>query len=139
MNITRRGFLKLIGFAIASGAVVPAFAKQREPYVIEGESVDWIGHSPGGFIGGQLVAQVEQFDGVGYPVRCWTNSFGRHKRIERYYDFDLSNFRRDVPAGFWSLPGSKKYPNVHTWVRVQRFGETVEEAMKQLNFVSLRP
>ena len=138
MLISRRGFLKLISAALASGAVIPAIAKTRAPYVAEGEAVDYIGHHPGGFIGGQLVHKVETWDGVGYPVQCWNNAYGKHRALERYYDFDLANFVRDVPQGFWSMPGSKKYPNVHTWLREQRFGETVAEAMRHLNFVGVR-
>lgn len=137
MNISRRGFLKLIGSAIASGAVVPAFAKQRKPYVTEGEVVSWIGSCPGGFTGGQLVAKVEDWDGVGFPVLCWNNSYGPARKLERYYDFDLADFKREVPAGFWTMPGSKKYPNVHVWVREQRFGETVVEAISTLPGVTM--
>ena len=37
MLISRRGFLKLIGAAIAAGAAVPAFTKSRAPYVVAGE------------------------------------------------------------------------------------------------------
>lgn len=58
MLISRRGFLKLIGAAIAAGAAVPAFAKSRAPYVVAGEAVDYIGHHPGEFIGGQIVHEV---------------------------------------------------------------------------------
>ncbi len=138
MLISRRGFLKLIGAAIASGATVPAFAKHRAPYVATGEVVDYIGHHPGGFCGGQLVHEVGQWDGVGYPVLSWNNAYGPRRALERYYDFDLANFRREVPSDFWHHPGARaKYPNVHTWVREQRFGETVVEAMRKLNFVGV--
>lgn len=139
MLISRRGFLKLIGAAIASGATVPAFSKHRAPYVAAGEVVDYIGHHPGGFCGGQLVHEVGQWDGVGYPVLCWNTSYGPGRALERYYDFDLADFRREVPSGFWHHPGTRaKYPNVHTWIREQRFGETVVEAMRKLNFVGVR-
>ncbi len=138
MLISRRGFLKLIGAAIASGATVPAFAKHRAPYVATGEVVDYIGHHPGGFCGGQLVHEVGQWDGVGYPVLSWNNAYGPRRALERYYDFDLANLRREVPSDFWHHPGARaKYPNVHTWVREQRFGETVVEAMRKLNFVGV--
>lgn len=138
MKISRRGFLKLVGAALSSGAIIPAFAKTRAPYVAEGEVVSYIGHCPGGFVGGQLVHHIEAWDGVGYPVQCWNSAYGKSRALERYYDFDLANFVREVPHGFWSMPGSKKYPNVHTWLREQRFGETVAEAMRRLNFTSVR-
>lgn len=138
MLISRRGFLKLISAALASGATIPAIAKTRNPYVSEGEAVSYIGHCPGGFIGSQLVHKVDPWDGFGYPVHLWNNAYGTRRATERYYDFDLSNFTRDVPHGFWSMPGSAKYPNVHTWMREQRFGETVAEAMRHLNFSGVR-
>ena len=106
MLISRRGFLKLISAALASGATIPAIAKTRNPYVSEGEAVSYIGHCPGGFIGSQLVHKVDPWDGVGYPVHLWNNAYGTRRATERYYDFDLSNFTRDVPHGFWSMPGS---------------------------------
>jgi hypothetical protein len=139
MNISRRDFLRIIASAIATGTLVPAFAKQRAPYVLEGDVVDFVGRHPGGFIGGQLVHKVDDWDGVGYPVLCWTNGYGSGRTLERYYDFDLANFRREIPAQFWAMPGATKYPNVHTWLREQRFGETVSEAMEHLNFASFRP
>ena len=139
MNISRRGFLKLIGSLTASGIAVPAFAKQRNPYVSRGEAVSWVGHCPGGFIGSQIVVEIGDWDDVGFPVVCCNGSYRKDAELERHYDFDLSDLNRDVPKGFWSMVGSKKYPNVHTYVREQRFGETVVEAMKHLNFVSFRP
>lgn len=139
MLISRRGFLKLIGAAIAAGAAVPAFTKSRTPYVVAGEVVDYIGHHPGGFIGGQIVHEVGAWDGVGYPVLLWNNAYGPRRDLERYYDFDLANFTRDVPRDFWHHASNRaKYPNVHTWFREQRFGETVAEAMRKLNFVGVR-
>lgn len=138
MLISRRGFLKLIGTAVAAGAVVPAMTVGRAPYVSAGEVVDYIGRAPDGFIGGLVVHNVGAWDGAGYPVQCWNNSYPRRAEGACYYDFDLANFRREVPPGFWTLPGSKKYPNVHTWVRVQRFGESLAEAVQRLNFATIR-
>lgn len=139
MLISRRGFLKLIGAAIASGAVVPAFAKTRDPYVSKGDIASYVGHCPGGFTGGQLMHEVEAWDGIGYRVQCWNNALGQHRALERYFhDFDLADVNREIPTGFWSHPGSARYPNVHTWIREQRFGETVAEAMRKLNFVGVR-
>lgn len=139
MNITRRGFLKLIAASVAAGMHVPAFSKSRQPYIKLGEVADYIGPRPSGFIGGRVVAEIESWDGVGYPVRLWTSGTGQHKTVDRFYDFDLANFVREIPRGFWSMPGSDRYPNVHTWLRVQRFGESVSEAIEHLNFVSVDP
>jgi len=58
---------------------------------------------------------------------------------ETYCDVDLSEFNRDVPSGFWGIDGNQeKYPNVHTYVRMQRYGESIEEAITQLNFAGTR-
>ena len=133
--LTRRSFLKLIGIATAAGAVVPALQFGREPYVIKGELVDYIGaRRPGGFIGSCSVVEVHPWDGVGYPVDVRPNTFGRADERERYYDADLANMQREVPAKFWHAPANRKYPNVHTFIRVQRFGETLEQAVRHLNF-----
>ena len=139
MKVSRRSFLKLIGAAVATGVAVPAFAKNRAPYVLVGESVSHIGRCPGGFIGGKVVKEILPWDGCGYPVMLHSGIYGgRARPLERYYDFDLVNFRRELPERFWSLPGSKRYPNVHTYVRTQRFGETIAEAMGNLNFSGVR-
>lgn len=139
MQISRRGFLKLITSAIASGAIVPAFAARRQPYVAKGQSVSWVGACPGGFIGSEIVAEVGDWDGLGYPVKCYANNYLKPTQLNSYYDFDLCDFLREVPKNFWHYPGSSKYPNVHTWIREQRFGETVSEAIKYLNFASIKP
>ncbi len=136
--LTRRSFLKLIGIAAAASAVVPALQLGRNPYVVAGEVVDYIGHCPGGFIGGCAVVEVHPWDGVGYPVDVRPNCYGVHAKLERYYDADLANMQREVPYKFWQDPSNKKYPNVHTYIRVQRFGESMAEAINHLNFVSSR-
>jgi len=101
--------------------------------------VSYIGPHPGGFCGSQLVHEVGQWDGVGYPVLCWNHAFGSKRALERYYDFDLVNFLREVPRDFWHhRPNVHRYPNVHTFVREKRFGETVVEAMQKLNFVGVK-
>lgn len=139
--MNRRDFLKLCGALIAStGISIPAFAQQRKPYVVEGDVVDFIGHCDTGgnqFTGGKLVYKVFEWDGVGYPVVL--NKDWQTRPSPTYYDFELSNFLKDVPKHFWHNPENvKKYNNVHTYVREQRFGETVEQAVKHLNFVSSR-
>jgi len=133
MNITRRQFLKLIA-ASSVFSISPAFSSKREPYVFKGEVVDYVGYHPGGFTGGQIVREVKEWDGIGYPVNTGTNTYP--STIETYYDFDLADFRREIPDKFWHDPANDKYNNVHTYLREQRFGETIAQAIKHLNFVS---
>jgi hypothetical protein len=121
--------------AAALAIPIPAFTTGRKPYVIEGSVVDYIGHHPGGFQGGQMVKKIGEWDGVGFPVQLCTNTFP--PQIETYYDFDLVDMIKNVPKNFWHDPvNSARYPNVHTYLRVQRFGETIEQAIRQLNFSS---
>lgn len=135
MKITRREFLKgLAALAVTAGINVPAFVSGRKPYVHVGEVVSYIGPSPGGFIGGQIVTAIGEWDGVGFPVILLDN--GYPAKEERYYDVDLACFLRELPEKFWHNPEHKKYPNVHTWLRVQRYGETLREAILKLNFAS---
>lgn len=139
LKISRRRFLQLVGAAMASGAHVPAFSAVREPYVAVGQVVDFIGHCPGGFVGGQLVHKVHPWDGSGYPVDLWNNAYGPARALERYYDYDLADMGREVPARFWWLEEHRsRYNNVHTYIRVKRFGETVEQAVESLNFAGTR-
>ncbi len=43
-----------------------------------------------------------------------------------FYDTDLCNFCRELPEKFWHDPArAAKYPNVHAYVREQRYGEPV--------------
>lgn len=144
MNLTRRGFLKLLGAAAAAAGVgiagIPAMDKRRDPYVVAGESVSHIGPAPGGFIGSKVVHEVQAWDGVGYPVLLHSGIYGGGRALERYYDFDLADFQREVPDRFWhSQQNWDRYPNVHTYVREQRFGESVLEAMRKLNFRGVKP
>ncbi|MCQ4271055.1 hypothetical protein NA655_08480 [Pseudomonas kuykendallii] len=136
--ITRRSLLKLMAGAAAAGFVVPALQSTRSPYVLAGEVASYIGHCPGGFIGGQVVHQVLPWDGVGYPMQVWNNAFGVHRALETYYDVDLANFNREIPRNFWHNHSTLDYPNVHTWLRMQRYGETRAEAIRALNFVGIR-
>lgn len=130
MKITRRHFLKLIA-ASAIGVTIPAFSKTRDPYVANAEVVNYVGHN-NGFIGGQLVKEVGKWDGIGYPVKTLTNGFPGS--IETYYDFDLADFNREIPKKFWDNPTNhKRYNNIHSFLREQRFGETVEQAVQKLS------
>jgi len=132
MNITRRQFLQFIAASTAS-VVIPAFASNRQPYVCTGEVVSYIGPSSAGFVGGQMVKCIGVWDGVGYLVDTVTN--GYPGIIDTYYDFDLVDFNREIPDDFWSISSNRlKYNNFHTYVREQRFGETIYEAIEALNF-----
>lgn len=138
-DLTRRGFLGLMAAVAATGVIVPALQLPRKPYLtMDDVTVDYIGARPGGFMGSQVVAEIHQWDGYGYPVDLWNNGYGQHHARERYYDFDLANFRRELPDRFWWNGAHKEFPNVHTWLRTQRFGETVVQAMDHLNFVGVR-
>jgi hypothetical protein len=138
MSLTRRQFIKSVAMGAAALAIpIPAFTVGRRPYVIEGSVVDYIGHHPGGFIGSQVVKKIGEWDGVGFPVQLHTNTFP--PQIETYYDFDLTNMILEVPEGFWHNPANHvRYPNVHTYLRVQRFGESVEQAIRHLNYSNTR-
>ena len=107
----------------------------RNPYVIEGDVVSYIGSAPNGYTGARIVKETHNWDGRGYPVDLWTNSYP--SKIETFYDFDLVNFNRELPNRFWyNTDNVKKYPNVHTYMRVKRFGETRKQAILHLNFAS---
>lgn len=136
MLMKRRTLIKgLMALALSQGIKVPAFALNREPYVsVESDPVGYIGPNPGGFIGGQCVTFVDKWDGVGYPVTLNSNSYPPEKEI--YYDFDLADLNKEVPDGFWGNPENDKYPNVHTYVRMQRFGETLRESIIKLNMAN---
>lgn len=131
MGISRRSFLKLIA-ASAAIAASPAFSSQRLPYVdINSGVVSYIGVKGKGFIGAKIVIKVHDFDGVGYPVEV--NYSMSRNLSETYYDFDLSDIQKDVPDKFWwNKENCDKYPNVHTYVREQRFGESVFEDIEKM-------
>lgn len=139
MILNRRSFLKLAGAATASGLIIPAWVPPREPYVRVGQVVDYIGPHPGGFIGGEIVRAVGEWDRIGYPVTLMLNTYPRQPRPERIYDFDLCVFREEVPDDFWRHEVNQRlYNNIHTYVRTKRFGESISEAVAKLNFVASR-
>ncbi len=135
MGITRRQFLKSLasGIAVATLPMPLVFDRRRPPFVESGELVDYIGgRRPSGMIGGASVKEILPWDGTAYPVILRIHSYPPKEII--HYDCDLFNFIKDLPPRFWHNPANKIYPNVHTWARVQRFGEDVESAIQHLNF-----
>jgi hypothetical protein len=141
MSLTRRSFLQRLAVAAAALTIkVPAFDPKREPYVKVGDVVNWIGKCPDSisFIGGKSVVAVGEWDGVGYPVTVRGHGYGSGAELETYCDVDLSNMNRDVPPRFWhSLENQAKYPNVHTYIRVRRYGERIDEAIRNLGFAGI--
>jgi len=103
--------------------------KPREPYVKAGQVVDWIG-PPGtrrGFIGGRVVMFVGSLlQSEGYYVRLRRDSFSND--LIDYWDTELSFFREEVPDGFWRMPISKGFKNVHEYVRWKRREQAVKHA-----------
>ncbi len=135
MILTRREFIKICGGLIASAGIkLDAFSSERDPYVEIGDIVNYIGSvKDSGFTGGQLVKYVDEWDEIGYPVTLYRNTYCNPPEEEIYYDIDLSDFKIDVPERFWCNPENKKYPNVHTYVRMKRYGESLHEAVVKMN------
>jgi hypothetical protein len=126
--LSRRSFLKLAGAAAAAGVVSPAFTPPRAPYVKLHETVSYIGlarHPAPTFIGATTVRHIGQWDNVGYPCTLELQApYNPPRMMEaRFYDCDLSNLLRDVPDRFWDIDRRLRYPNVHAYVREQRYGE----------------
>lgn len=128
-QFSRRDFLRHVAAGTALVVVpVPAFILPRDPYVVVGEVVSFVGlglHPEPTFIGGHLVREIGKWDGTGYPVTLFGNAVGPHNEdVTGFYDFDLANFNREVPAHFWhSATNQMRYPNLHAYVREMRFGE----------------
>ena len=138
MKISRRSFLKgLAALAVSASVPVPAFSSHRAPYITVGGTVNYIGHcpDPAAFIGSKVVHSVGEWDGVGYPVTVYGHGWDDKKEV--YYDVDLADFNKEIPPRFWHDPANKKYPNVHTWLRMQRYGESFEQAVSHLNYVTI--
>lgn len=137
LEISRRAFLKLFAGAATIGITAPVMDQRRQPYILPGDSASWVGKGPSdmAFPGSKTVYEVHQWDGVGYPVEVWNGGYGRDRATEMYYDFDLADFSREIPDKFWHNEHiRKRYNNVHTYLREQRFGETLAEAVANLNF-----
>jgi hypothetical protein len=152
-GITRRRFLLdsvLLAAGVAEAERIDVLGRvgwvrrlfpgwRREPWVRFGgfAPLSYIGRHPhpNAFIGGVTLLAVEKWDGNGYPVQVAHPSYPR--RESRYYDHDLAEFSREVPDRFWHEESNRdSYPNVHTYVRMQRYGETRDQAIRHLNFVS---
>ena len=129
---------KLIGAAIAAGAAVPAFTKSRAPYVVAGEVVDYIGHHPGGFIGGQIVHEVGAWDGSAIRYFCGTTPTVRAVIWSATTTLTSRTSLVMCRATLAPREQPREVPERCTWFREQRFGETVAEAMRKLNFVGVR-
>jgi hypothetical protein len=115
----------------------------RSSYVKVGQMVSYIGPAGNGFIGSCLVTKVGEFDGMtGYQIKV--DSRHQFPGLVRagfnpvvYSDLELADFSREVPKGFWHDQANvEKYPNVHTYVRTKRYGETVAQAIDNLSFFS---
>lgn len=137
--VSRRAFLKLAGAAVAAGIIVPAWTPPRVPYVKVDQYVDYIGRHPGGFMGSARVLALGEWDRIGYPVTLEDPSYmycaHRPALAVRIYDFDLCILREEYPSDIWRhAENVRRYPNVHTYVRTRRFGESVAEAIRSLNF-----
>lgn len=147
IQLSRRAFIGSIA-ALVGVSAAPAFIRGRAPFVVEEEfvsSIVW--HmwdkplAPCSI--SMLVAKILPWDGTGYPIILARTGWAIEDRehFEGWYDFEWSNLRRDVPVQFWSLPGARRYPNVHAYVREQRFGEepSVMAAMMDRNRIDGPP
>lgn len=137
LHLSRRRFLQIASAAAVVGAVAPVLAAPRDPYVVAGEVVSFIGlalHPEPTFIGGALVREVLPWDGVGFPCVLSDHGNATASMAHRFYDADLCNFRRELPDQFWHDPArAAKYPNVHAYVREQRYGEPVTVMLAKMN------
>lgn len=132
MLISRRIFLRgLFSVPIAIG--LPEVAEervlQREPYVRVGQHVDSISlniHPQPTFTGSARVAAIDEWNGEFYPClvdmglpEWWPEKF------LPFPDHDLCILREEYPRDFWHHQNNwDRYPNVHSFVRFKRFGES---------------
>lgn len=125
--INRRDFLGTIAATPLLSLPAPA-APIREPYVVVGEYVDsivWhLWDKPCAPIGPVVVHEIQPWDGESYPIILsrWIYG-GRRELWSGWFDHEWSNLRRDLPKDFWQTHSLNDYPNVHSYVRQQRFGE----------------
>lgn len=129
---SRRLFIQSVAALVGSAVVTPTLALGRKPFVIEGEMVDslvWhMWDKPAAPLGSLSVAKILPWDGVGYPIILRKHGWRAEdaEDFTGWYDFEWSNLRRDVPPNFWHTHTTDQYPNVHAYVREQRFGESPE-------------
>ncbi|WP_066918188.1 hypothetical protein [Methylobacterium sp. CCH5-D2] len=127
MIVSRRAFLGLLAAASAARIAIPAFTPPRQPYVRVGQTVSYVGlarHPAPRFVGALPVLAVGAWDTVGYPVTLDDTGFCRERRVVHFYDVDLSDLLTEVPRDFWHHEANwARYPNVHAYVREQRYGE----------------
>lgn len=129
LKLSRRLLIQMAGLVVASPAL--AAPSPRAPYLEPGEIVqDLFFHQwdrPGAPVGPLLVHEIKPWDGRGYPVilrsmRSWGGD--KEDYYDAWYDHDWFNHLRHVPARFWHDPAKcERYPNIHAYVREQRFGE----------------
>lgn len=135
LKISRRALLGALAAAPFVPAIVAAAVPDphREPYVLKDEwvtSIVWhVWEKPvaAPSVGDLLVHDILPWDGKGYPIVLAECGWKVEDRIlyHGHYDFEWSNLRRDVPENFWHNPDRTwRYPNVHSYVREQRFGES---------------
>lgn len=130
MKLSRRALLGAIAATPLLPAVVSA-APLRAPYVEKDDDVSsiiwhiWEDQRERPPVGPLFVHEVLPWDGNGYPIVMYRAGWRVEDRefVHGYYDFEFSQLRRDVPKYFWHDPANADYPNVHSYVREQRFGE----------------
>lgn len=138
MIVSRRSFLGLLAAASAARIVIPAFTPPRLPYVRVGQIVSYVGlarHPAPTFVGSLRVVAVGAWDAVGYPVMLDNSGFGSSRWEVQYNDVDLSDLLTEVPRDFWHHEANRaRYPNVHAYVREQRYGEDPAVMRRHLGY-----
>lgn len=128
--IQRRSFLRglLVGSVLVGAPrLLEASTLQREPYVLPGETVSDISlnlYPAPGFIGTCRVVSVGEWDGKAYPVTLDMGGYRAVRETQVFPDTSLCNFLRELPERFWHSRTVGEWPNVHSWVRHRRYGES---------------
>lgn len=132
MQISRRQLMVGAGAFSASGLLpLSAESAVREPFLKEGDLVHSIvwhiwDHplNPGPF-GTTRVESVGAWDGIGYPIVLAGPPlpFLENVRVLGFYDHEWSSLREEVPD-WYDDPGHEPFPNIHSYVRWRRFGES---------------
>lgn len=146
MIINRREFISLTGVA-AAASTLPALAPLvREPYVLEKEWVDsivwhlWDDLRNPAPTGPLFVSEVKPWDGKGYPITLAKTGWHKDREFfDGWYDFEWVNLRRELPANFWHHHSASIYPNVHSYIREQRFGEPPSVMRARMVFNNSNP